>query len=181
MQKLLSYCFLVLSFLLSSTPTIAKSQEDPQICAHDQASFRCVRYLKNYDADTITVDIPGLHPLLGKKMNIRVRGVDTPEIRTKNSCEKEKGRHAKKLVRNLLKKAKRVDLENIERGKYFRVVADVIIDGKNLTDYLVRNGLGYPYDGGTKKKVNWCKDLKSLAKEFSRSWKGNNRKAASEK
>lgn len=127
-----------------------------------------MKYIKNYDADTITVDIPGLHPLIGKKMNIRVRGVDTPEIRTKNKCEKEKGRHAKKLVKSLLKKAKRIDLVNIERGKYFRIVADVVLDGKNLTSYLVKNGLGYPYDGGTKKKVNWCKSLKALAKDFSK-------------
>jgi endonuclease YncB( thermonuclease family) len=138
--------------------------------------------VKNYDADTITVNIPGLHPVVGKNMNIRVRGVDTPEIRTKNSCEKEKGRHAKKLVRNLLKKAKRIDLTNIERGKYFRIVADVVIDGKSLTAYLVKNGLGYPYEGGTKKTINWCKDLKTLAKEFQsiQSSRSRARKAASE-
>jgi len=125
-----------------------------------------VKYLKNYDADTITVDIPGLHPLIGKKVSIRVSGVDTPEIRTKNKCEKEKGRNAKKLVKSLLKNAKRIDLKNIKRGKYFRIVADVVIDGVNLTDYLVKNGLGYPYDGGTKTKINWCKDVKILAEQF---------------
>ena len=92
------------------TPVSVHSAKD---CGHEKDSFRCVQYVKNYDADTITVNIPGLHPVVGKNMNIRVRGVDTPEIRTKNSCEKEKGRHAKKLVRNLLKKAKRIDLTNI--------------------------------------------------------------------
>lgn len=149
-------------------------------CQHQKSSFHCVEYVKNYDADTVTVNIPGLHPLIGHKVNIRVRGVDTPEIRTKNKCEKKKGRHAKKLVKNLLKKAKRIDLTNIERGKYFRIVADVMIDGKNLTNYLVKNGLGYPYDGGTKAKVNWCKDLKVLAKEFENLKLSSGRKAASE-
>lgn len=168
-----------LFFILILSPYAEGKDKLGTTCEHDQSSFRCVRYVKNYDADTITVDIPGLHPLLGKKMNIRVRGVDTPEIRTKNKCEKEKGRHAKKLVRNLLKKAKRIDLTHIERGKYFRVVANVMLDGKNLTDYLVKNGLGYPYDGGTKTKVNWCKSLKTLAKEFSR-LRGATRKAASQ-
>jgi micrococcal nuclease len=140
-------------------------------CVHTGQEFNCVRFVKNYDADTITVDIPGLHPLIGKSMNIRVKGVDTPEIRTKNKCEKEKGRHAKKLVTNLLKKAKRIDLKNIERGKYFR---------KDLTHYLVKNGLGYPYDGGTKQKVDWCRSLKSLAREFQALQDSKGRKTAAE-
>ncbi len=58
-------------------------------CKHDEANFRCVKYIKNYDADTVTFNIPNIHPLIGKKINIRVSGVDTPEIRTKNKCEKE--------------------------------------------------------------------------------------------
>jgi endonuclease YncB( thermonuclease family) len=115
-----------------------------------------VKYVKNYDADTVTFNIPSVHPLIGKNINIRVLGVDTPEIRTKNKCEKEKGRNARELVKNLLKNAKRIDLINIQRGKYFRVVADVMIDGKSLSAYLLKNGLAYAYQGGTKKKINWC-------------------------
>lgn len=134
-------------------------------CTHDDKNFRCVKYIKNYDADTVTFDVPNVHPLLGKKINIRVSGVDTPEVRTKNSCEKEKARNAKKLVANLLKNAKRIDLTNIQRGKYFRVVADVLIDGKSLSDYLLKNGLAYSYDGGTKKKINWCKSYREIASE----------------
>jgi endonuclease YncB( thermonuclease family) len=97
-------------------------------CTHDSKTFRCVKYIKNYDADTITFNIPGVHPIVGEKINVRVLGVDTPEIRTKNKCEKEKARNSKRLVKNLLKNAKRIDLKDISRGKYFRVVADVIID-----------------------------------------------------
>lgn len=134
-------------------------------CHHGKDSFQCVTYIKNYDADTVTFNIPGLHPLLGKKINIRVGGVDTPEMRTKNQCEKRKARNAKKLVANLLKHAKRIDLINVKRGKYFRLVADVIIDGKNLKDYILKNGLGYAYDGGTKKKMNWCRSEREIASE----------------
>ena len=65
-------------------------------CYHDDHNFRCVRYIKNYDADTITFEIPLVHPLLGKNISIRVNGVDTPEIRTKNKCEKEKGKIGQK-------------------------------------------------------------------------------------
>lgn len=103
--------------------------------------------------------------MFGKKLNVRVSGVDTPELRTKNRCEKEKARHAKKLVTNLLKNAKRIDLINLERGKYFRLVAEVMVDGKSLSEYLLKNGLGYGYQGGTKKKMDWCRSLRDIASE----------------
>lgn len=153
-MKWLSLIFILISFSVTAGD-----------CKHDANTFRCVKYVKNYDADTVTFNVPGVHPLIGKKINIRVQGVDTPEVRTKNKCEKEKARNAKKLVGNLLKNAKRIDLQNVSRGKYFRIVADVIIDGKSLSYYLLKNGLAYSYDGGTKKKVNWCKSNREIASE----------------
>lgn len=125
-------------------------------CKHDETTFRCVKYVKNYDADTITFDIPDVHPLIGKKISVRVRHVDTPEVRGKLPCEKDSARNAQKLVENLLKKAKRIDLENVDKDKYFRILADVKIDGQNLKDYLIKNQLAYAYEGGTKQKYNWC-------------------------
>lgn len=135
-------------------------------CRHDNQNFHCVKYIKNYDADTITFDIPNTHPLIGKNVNIRVTGVDTPEVRTKNQCEKEKARTAKKLVKNLLKNAKRIDLKNVSRGKYFRIVADVVIDGKSLSYYLLKNGLGVSYSGKKKRNVDWCKSNRDIASEY---------------
>ena len=107
-------------------------------CTHDESNFRCVKYVRNYDADTVTFDIPNIHPLIGKEVAIRVNGVDAPEIKTKNKCEKAKAYHAKEVVGKLLKNAKRIDLENIQRGKFFRIIADIKIDGKSLTRYLLK-------------------------------------------
>jgi endonuclease YncB( thermonuclease family) len=126
-------------------------------CNHDATTFRCVKYIRNYDADTITFDIPNVHPLIGNHISVRVRHVDTPEIRGKLPCEKEVARTAKKLIENLLKNAKRIDLENADKDKYFRILADVIIDGKSLKDVLLKNNLAYAYEGKTKEKLNWCK------------------------
>ena len=42
------------------------------------------------------------------------------------------------------------------RGKYFRIVADVYGDGRNLTKLLIRSGHAVKYDGGKKSK-DWCK------------------------
>lgn len=143
---------LIFSVLLISAKILAAD-----ICRHDATVFRCVKYIKNYDADTITVDIPNVHPLIGHHISVRVRHIDTPEIKGKFPCEKDAARIAKRLIENQLKNAKRIDLENVDKDKYFRILADVIIDGKPLKDILLKNNLAYQYEGGTKQKINWCK------------------------
>ena len=111
--------------------------------------------MRNYDGDTITFNLPGLHPIIGEKISIRVNGIDTPEIRGK--CEKEKydAKQAKEMVSDILKEAEQITLKNMERGKYFRIAADVIVDGENLADMLIEAGMAVRYDGGKKNK-KWC-------------------------
>lgn len=140
--------FLILIFTIQS-----RADES---CKHDETSLRCVKYIKNYDADTITFNIPDVHPLIGKKMSVRVRHVDTPEMKSKLPCEREASRNAQRLVENMLENAKRIDLVNVDKDKYFRILADVIIDGQNLKDYLIKNQLAYAYEGGTKQRIDWC-------------------------
>jgi len=54
----------------------------------DYGDYQGAVYISNYDGDTIKFNLPGLHPIIGNKINIRVNGIDTPEIRGK--CEQEK-------------------------------------------------------------------------------------------
>lgn len=136
------------------------------LCQHNESTFRCVKYIKNYDADTITFDIPNVHPLIGKHISVRVRHIDTPEIKGKLPCEKETARIAKNLIENILSRAKKIDLENIDKDKYFRILADVRADGVLLKDVLLKNKLAYEYEGETKLKLNWCQRLPaSLSKD----------------
>ena len=109
-------------------------------------------YIRNYDGDTITFN---LHPIIGKKIAVRVNGIDTPEIRGKCDKEKYDAEQAKGMVENLLKDAERIDLKNLQRGKYFRIVADVYADGENLAEALVDSGMAVRYNGG-KKNAHWC-------------------------
>ena len=99
--------------------------------------------------------LSGLHPIIGEKISIRVNGIDTPEIRGK--CEKEKydAQQAQQMVADILKDAEQIVLRNMERGKYFRIAADVIVDGENLADMLIEAGVAVRYDGG-KKTHKWC-------------------------
>lgn len=133
----------------STTPT---SNE----CAHDATTFRCVEYLGNYDGDTTTFNIKDVHPIIGKRISVRVNGIDTPEIKGKLPCEKEAAQVAKLEVENFLKNAKRIDLTNVAREKYFRILADVIADGQSVGEILLQKKLAYPYQGKTKEKLNWC-------------------------
>jgi len=45
-------------------------------------------------------------------------------------------------------------LTNLQRGKYFRIVANVVVDGVSLGQELLDNKLAYEYSGG--KKLKWC-------------------------
>ncbi len=161
--------FLLLSSLIfpACSPTLPAQANSnspaTKDCTHDEKTFRCVKVLKNYDGDTITVNIPDVPPLLGKNISVRVFGIDTPEVKTKNKCEKEAGRIAKNLVTSTLKNAKTVELHNVQRDKYFRILADVLVDGRSLKDILIKNNLAYEYDGGTKKHPDWCKVLRQPA------------------
>ena len=49
------------------------------------------------------------------------------------------------------------DLREVERGKYFRLVAEVVADGENMSDLLLDLGLAWPYDGG-KRESKFCAD-----------------------
>lgn len=107
-----------------------------------------------YDGDTFRATINGWPPIIGKNIPIRVNGIDTPEMRGGCKAEIEQARQAKKEAVAMIRAAKIVELRNIQRGKYFRIVADVYLDGENLGEILIGMGLAKLYDGGTKE--TWC-------------------------
>jgi len=104
-----------------------------------------------YDGDTFYVNIEGYPPIIGSNIGIRVNGLDTPELRTRNKYEKQLGYVAKDLAVSLLMGTNRITFKNTQRGKYFRIVADVYINDENYADILIASNLAYSYDGGTKK------------------------------
>ena len=112
------------------------------------------RVISVYDGDTFRVDIDSLPPIVGKNIPIRLNGVDTPEIQGKCQYEKDLALKARDFVRKKLANAKEIKLTKLQRGKYFRVVADVMIDGVSLEQELLDNELAYKYTGGM--KSSWC-------------------------
>lgn len=112
--------------------------------------------LRVYDGDTFYANLKDMPPIVGENIGIRVRGVDTPEIRGKCVIEKSKAKAARDYVVSLIKEARKIELREIQRGKYFRIVATVIIDGVDLSDRLIEMGYAVPYDGGA--KGEWCEN-----------------------
>jgi len=126
------------------------------VCAAPQYGTVTVsKVISVYDGDTFRVDINSLPPIVGKNIAIRVNGVDTPEIRGRCLYEKNLALEARDFVRARLANAEEIKLTNLQRGKYFRVVANVVVDGVSLEQELLDNKLAYRYDGG--KKISWCK------------------------
>jgi len=110
-----------------------------------------------YDGDTFKVTVPDWPDIVGHEISIRIRGIDTPEIRGKCEAEKLLAIMARDRVALWLETHPVIELRNIGRCKYFRIIADVIdIDsGISLGDLLIEEGYANPYDG-RKKNSNWC-------------------------
>ena len=123
--------------------------------AESYGNYQGAIYLQNYDGDTIRFNLPGYPPIAGKDIRVRVNGIDTPEIKGKCKKEKYEAQQARDMVADILKGAEKITLRNMKRGKYFRIAADVIIDGENLADVLIEAGMAIKYDGG-KKTHKWC-------------------------
>ena len=107
-----------------------------------------------YDGDTLTVDAE-VWPDIGWTGSVRVRNVDTPEIRGACDQEKRLAIAARDYVRGLLLEES-VTLTEVDNDLYGgRVLAHVQLKGgESLADLLIGNGYGRPYDGGTRQ--SWC-------------------------
>ena len=128
----------------------------PNVCFASD-TFLDVKYVDAHDGDTLTVNIEGLPDIFGKNIPVRIAHVDAPEIKSVRRCENRSAIAARDAIIKILKNAKKIDLFNARREKYFRVLADVRVDGKiDIGSFLLTNKLAYPYEGNTKKIINWC-------------------------
>ena len=125
------------------------------IYANDYGSIVVSRVTNVYDGDTFRVDIDQWPALIGKNAPIRINNIDTPELRAKCPSEKRLALQAKNFTKSKLQQAGVIELKRINRGKYFRITADVFIDGENLADNLLAAGFAKVYSGKSKKQ-SWC-------------------------
>lgn len=122
----------------------------------EQTDFKDVQLLSVQDGDTFKIHLSCDKEVLCQQISVRVKGIDTPEIKSKDKCEKETAKKAKKFTENFLKSGK-INLLNCERDKYFRLLCDVEVNKESLSKKLLAEKLAIKYDGGTKKQIDWCK------------------------
>ncbi|MBF0620790.1 MAG: thermonuclease family protein [Magnetococcales bacterium] len=144
--------FTILITLLFSVSVIAS----PDKTRFDD--LQGVLYQSTHDGDTIRFNIPNTHPLFGHNIPIRLRGIDTPEINSSCPSERQHAIAARQHVHTLLHNAHTITLKRVGRGKYFRILGDVVFDGVDLGQHLLQNGWAVSYDGDQKKSV-WCDSI----------------------
>lgn len=106
-----------------------------------------------YDGDTFYCTVKGHNPIDNKPVGIRIRGIDTAEMRDPDPKNHKKAQKAKELVSEELKKAKTIHLYNVNlKDKYGRILATVFCDRRDLAKILLEEKLAKKYDGGKKEK-----------------------------
>jgi micrococcal nuclease len=111
--------------------------------------IRKARVVSVYDGDTITVLM--YWKKLPIRTNIRIYGIDTPELNSKNKRVREKALEAKQLVHELLYE-KIVPIKLVKADKYGGRIVGVVYTKKKemVSEILLEKGLAKPYFGGQK-------------------------------
>lgn len=104
-----------------------------------------------YDGDTIHVVFKMPNSSECFKWVIRMMGIDTPEMKTKNLVEKAKAVQSRDFLKGkILDKV--VILDCLEFDKYGRLLGNIFLEGEeqSLSQQMIANGHAKAYDGGTK-------------------------------
>ena len=99
------------------------------------------------DSDTFVINIEGIPEVFGKEIEIRIRGIDTPELNDSRKAIKDIAYRAKFELEDLLYSSKKIVLYDLGRDKYFRVLASVKADDIDVGKHLIQKGLAKKYTG----------------------------------
>lgn len=117
--------------------------------------------IKVYDGDTITIAarLPyDASPVY--RLSVRLNGIDTPEIKSRNAEEKQVAKQARDYLEALIL-YQIVSLRNVQTEKYGRILADVYLGELCLNERMVEQRFAVRYDGGTKQKpASWAEYYK---------------------
>ncbi len=112
------------------------------------------------DGDTIDVVLDLGFDILYKS-RVRLYGIDTPESRTRNKDEKARGKMAAAFLEDAINNGKRVVIQTKlkdSRGKFGRVLGDVVVDGININQSMIDNYHAAAYFGQSKEAIEAVHD-----------------------
>ena len=118
-------------------------------------NFSHVEYVNAYDGDTIIVNIPGVPEIFGRLITVKLRAINAPEIKGRCADERYLAVRARNWIRSRLQAAQVIELHELERDKYFRIVADVKLDGEDLSIMMMERGYAVRHTEGPKPSP-WC-------------------------
>ena len=110
---------------------------------------------KVVDGDTVDVVLDLGFSIL-HKCRVRLYGIDTPESRTRNKDEKIRGKLASKFLQDAIDNGKEVVLRSKlkdSKGKYGRVLGEIIVDSININQSMITNHMAVRYFGQNKNDI----------------------------
>ncbi|MEQ8308583.1 MAG: thermonuclease family protein [Hoeflea sp.] len=112
------------------------------------------RVVRVIDGDTLVVDA---HPWPGQavRVSVRLRGIDTPERRSRCSSERKAADQARGELKRLVAGHETVSLINVAGGKYYgRILADLKAGSRDIASAMLQSGLARPYQGGKRLRIS---------------------------
>jgi len=120
---------------------------DREVLSEPSFVYRA-KFIKNYDGDTVTllVDV-GFNVF--RRINVRVRGVDTAEMRGGTESTKALARDAKGFTAAFLEGAESIIVRTAKDPKrsFTRWVGDIFADGESLAEALIAAKKGIRIEG----------------------------------
>jgi micrococcal nuclease len=100
------------------------------------------------DGDTVDLDIDlGFDITISHR--VRLKDINTPEVRTKDLEEKERGLAAKVWLEEQLSREGEWIIETYKEDKYGRILGTLYLVGDSTTinDWMMNEGIAEPYSG----------------------------------
>ena len=121
--------------------------------------YKC-KVLKVVDGDTVDVDIDLGFGIWLRNERVRLKGIDTPESRTRDLVEKKFGLAAKTRLKTMLGKGEKVILKTYAdkdgqdmKGKFGRILGDFAYKETTVVNQLIAEGHGVAYHGQSKDDI----------------------------
>ena len=97
-----------------------------------------------YDGDSITVDVDCGFGIILRKQKLRLLGIDTPELRGDTIVEARVSRDW--LREKILNTQIIIKTYKDRKGKYGRWLAELFVDGININNQMITEGLAKVYE-----------------------------------
>ena len=106
------------------------------------------------DGDTVDVDIDLGFGMTYKKQRVRMKGIDTPESRTRDLVEKKFGLASKEFLKSQLEDQK-IELVSHDKGKFGRILGELFVGSSaySINKIMIDYHYAVLYDGQSKEDI----------------------------